>query len=464
MDSIIVLIIFCSLTAFGQKIQPEIKKLAKKIEKYNELESEYVNYAGITTDQYRNFEKLRDKATIEELLLLLKHKNSVVKGYASWALADKMYPEMAEIFAKFLKTGETVANQHGCIMSEDDLATEFYDRVFYQHFQNKLSVTDSIFFQSQILQLDSVILYRKRKHYLLERVLSNNDANPNTYERIKQLAKRKKNSYAIIALAKYGKQSDIPFIIKQGKASFSAISVFPDKEFWEFLLSYKSKEKSLNYFLAISSYKNDNALSVLNDIYINCNSNQVSELDEALIVNYCPLFQDLILQIWEEHKTIDVSITKRLINDCPKKSSKAFADGLLSDKKFNFIELDYNYGVSRLILPLMLQHISKYNSELMLSICNKNILTSGFTKLKSFLDIIKKNEITQTSNVLIQSLKERKQAFDIFHITETLLSFNNIETKKQITKILITNQKNWDWGNWSDHFRKLFKEFNIKID
>ena len=146
-----VLVIILALFAFessGQKIRPEIKKLAQKIEKYNELESDHVGYAGVTTDQYRNFEKLRDKATYDELLQLIEYKNSVVKGYSSWALADKKYPKLVDIFTEFLRTGESATTQHGCIVSEGDLASEFYSRVFYQHFHNVLSVEDSLFFQS----------------------------------------------------------------------------------------------------------------------------------------------------------------------------------------------------------------------------------------------------------------------------------------------------------------------------
>lgn len=448
----------------GQKLRPETKSLIQKIEKYNELESEHVGNAGVTTDQYRNFEKLRDKATIDELLKLLKHRNSVVKGYTSWALADKMYSNLADILAEFLSTGETATTQHGCIVSEGDLATEFYNRVYYQYIHHKLSLKDSLFFQSQIIQLDSVILYSNKNTRLLDKALENNNGNPKTYDRIKKIAKKQDNLNALIALAKYAKQEDIPFIIEQGKSSFLAISVFPEKSFWTFLLNYKSKEKSLDYFLAVTSFKNESALEFINDIYHNCDSTQINDLDEALIKNYCVLYQDIILKIWEEHKTIDLTITQRLINDCPEKSSKAFATGLLSNKRFNLLQLDYNYGSSRLILPLMLKLVSKYNNDLMLSVCNKNIMDTEFTNLESFLDFIKENKITQTTSSLLQRLKEKNRAFEIFHLTETLISFSNFDTNKTVTEILVKNQKDWDWGNWSGHFRKLFEANEIKID
>ena len=103
-QTLIIILTFCTFQISGQNIRPEIKKLAQEIEKYNLFESKHVGVAGTTTDQYRNFEKLRDKATHEELLQLLEYKNSVVKGYSSWALADKMYPKLADIFIFFLRS------------------------------------------------------------------------------------------------------------------------------------------------------------------------------------------------------------------------------------------------------------------------------------------------------------------------------------------------------------------------
>lgn len=461
---LVILLSIWTFQAVGQQLRPEIKKLVEEIAEYNELESEHVGYAGMTTDQYRNFEKLRDKATIEELSQLLKHKNSVVKGYSSWALADRMYPKLADIFSEFLRTGESVTAQHGCIVSEGDLSAEFYNRVYYQHFQRTLTLTDSLFFQDQVRQLDSVILYSNKHTWLSNQALENNNGNPKTYDRIKELAANKNYSEALVALANYQKQSDIPFIIEHGKGAFRAISVFPDKSFWNFLLGYQSEEKSLDYFLAVSSFRNESALKLLTDIYASCDSIQVNELDEALIKNYCVIYQDLILKIWEEHKTIDLTVTKRLIAECPEKSSTAFANGLLSDKASNFLQLDDNYGTASSILPLMIQTISHYNSEVMLSICAKSLLRYQFTELDPFLDYIKENKVSQLTGSLLQRLRDKNQAYEIFHVTETLLSFNNPETTKTLTEMLKANQQDWDWGNWSQSFRKLFEANDMNIE
>lgn len=460
---LIITLMFLTFQLSGQKLRPSIKILVKKIENYNVLETEHVGEAGITTNQYRNYLKLRKKAYTEELLLLLEHKNAVVKGYATWALVDKKYPNLANIFSKFLITGEMVTTLSGCLGTQQDLATELYYRVSYQLFRRKFNTKDSLFFQNQIQDLDSVILYSNIETKLFNTALVNNNGNLKNYSRIKELAEKHNSSSTIVALAKYKKQSDIPFIIKQRRLAFLAISVFPDSLFWDFLMGYKANENSLDYFLAVSSFRNELSLSVLNEIYKSCDSIQINDLAMALIKNYSTLYQDLILKIWEEHKIIELNVAKKLISECPEKCSKSFAKGLLSDKKFHFLELSY-YWSSDLIPSLMLQTISKYDSNLIPLICNKNILTAKFTYLESFLYYIKLNNVSQTTKNLLQRLEEKNQAFEIFHITETLLSFKNPETNKVLTKILILNKSDWDWGNWSDSFKKLFEANDIKID
>ena len=448
----------------AQDIRPKINSLAKKIAKYNQLESEHVGIAGETTVQYENFIELRDKATIDELLELLKHENSVVKGYSSWALADRMYPRLTDIIAYFLAKGDSAATQHGCIVSEEDLASEFYSRVFYQHFHNKLTETDSLFFQSQIQQLDSVILYGSNDGYLMNKALSNNNGNPKNYERIKELAVTNNNKASLVALAKYQNQNDLSFLIEQGEKSFLAISVFPDNKFWYFLLGYRFNEKSLDYFLAVSSYKNDSSTELLNEFYNSCNNTHINNLDEALIKNYCIPYQDLILKIWENYKTIDYAITQSLIADCPEKASLSFAKGLLKDGKYNFLELDYNYGTKDSILPLIFDNIITFNPSLLNEICIKNIENSKFMELATILNIVEENQINETIPAIFDRLSKKNYPFEIFHLTETLLSFDNSEANMQLIKILETNKNDWDRGNWSGHFRELFIEKNIVIE
>jgi hypothetical protein len=454
--------LFISYAVQAHRISRGTKKLVHKIEKCNRLQGAHVGYSGGTPQQYLDFISLRERANTAELLSLLKHKNSVVKGYASWALADNKYPKLYEVLGLFLASEEKVEGQHGCIVSRSDLASEFYYRVYYEKYDNNISKADSLFYVSQIQQMDSVLLYSGKQSYLLDNALENNNANPKTYSRIKELA-GERNPDAIVALAKYQKQEDIPFFTKLDKNSFAPIAVFPDKAFWELLVSYKEEKRTLPYFLAVSSYKNDSAVLVLNEIYAGCDSAQLNLLDEALIKNYCVLYQDILLKIWEEHKTIDLYITQKLIVDCPEKSSLAFTKGLLTDQPFNLLELDYNYGTDDKIVPLMLKNISRYNPDSLLSICNHTIDVADFLILEKFLDFIELNKFTGTTDNLFARMSKEKHAYQIYHLTKTLLSFKDPETNKKLTPALIANQVYWDSGNWSISFRKMLRENGIEF-
>lgn len=452
------------MTSCGsQPIRHEINDLVRKIEKYNVLESEHVGEAGETTDQYRNFIKLREKATIDELLFLLNHKNSVVKGYASWALADREYPKLNEVIKPFIDSGELVKSQDGCIGSTTELASTFYYRILDQRFYNKLTTKDSIFFSSQIQKIDSLIVFSDKNTTVLKEALEGNNANPNTYFRVKELA-LKKNKSAIIALAKYKKTEDIPILIQLGEDSFLAISSFPDKAFWNFLLKYKDSKRSLDFFLAVASFQNKEALELLANIYPTCDSIEINQLDESLIKNYCSKYQDLILKIWENSKTIDLTSTKKLIRDCPKKSSTSFAKGLSNKKTCNFLEIGYNYGTKDSIMPLMIENINKYNGNSLNEIWRKNIATAEYMELVSILDLIKNNHIIDAKQDLLNRLTIKNYPFEIFQISETLLSFKDYKTNIELLRILKENRDDWDRGNWSEEFRKLLTENKLKID
>ncbi|NNT72356.1 hypothetical protein HKT18_09035 [Flavobacterium sp. IMCC34852] len=453
-----------SFQVSAQKIRPEIKNLVQKIEKYNELQSEHVGIGGQTTDQYRNFEKLKNKATINELLELLNHKNSVVKGYTSWALADKKYPKLSNIFTEFLRTGETATTQDGCIVSTDELAREFYHRVLYQHFENKLTEQDSLFFQSQIKQLDSVILYGKHKTDLMSKALENNNGNPKTYERIKYFALNEKNIEAIEALAIYQRKEDIPEFKKLGELAFSAIAKFPDDEFWDFLLSYNLKFESDSYMLAVSAYKTEKSAEVLTNILKTIDKKSIAYLSEVITKNYCTHYQSLILYIWENYKMIDLRATKLIIKDIPEKASISFAKGLLSSQDYRLLEFDNDYGDSEMILPLIFENIKKYQNDKILNICKLNINSTKFIKLGLFLTFIKDNKLTETNNEILNRLEQKNIPFEVFHLTETILSFKNPNDTEKIINLLRANQKDWDRGNWSEHFRNLFKEYAISFD
>jgi len=136
----------------------------------------------------------------------------------------------------------------------------------------------------------------------------------------------------------------------------------------------------------------------------------------------------------------------------------------LNSKAYNFLELDSNYGTKDSIMPLMIETIAKYDKGSLLEICNKNIENADFMELSSVLDLIKKNHIVGTKQNLLKRLKTKNFPFDIFQITETLLSFKDSNTNNKLILILREKRNDWDSGNWSEAFRELLAKNKLELN
>jgi len=151
--SILIITLVVSIsTACGQSVDNIVRKIAD----VNEVQYEHVGIAGQPSE---NYEILKEKADIPTLLELTENKNPVVSCYASWALIEKEYSDLATIFSKYLNSDKSVATFSGCIKSEDNLSSEFYHR-----FWNK--TTDKRTNQT-LVKLDSLILYNNNPYWLL---------------------------------------------------------------------------------------------------------------------------------------------------------------------------------------------------------------------------------------------------------------------------------------------------------
>lgn len=161
----------------------------------------------------------------------------------------------------------------------------------------------------------------------------------------------------------------------------------------------------------------------------------------------------------------DIKAINNIIKDIPEKVSIYFSEGLLlQNNEFQLFNFDYNYQSKEMILPLMLDNIKTYNNNKLLDICKHNIKTAKFINLTKFLTFIKENKLTETNIDILNRLNQKNQAYDIYYLTETILSFNIQENKEVLIKILKFKQTDWDWGNWSKSFRTLLKEYNINIE
>ncbi|MCH2195409.1 hypothetical protein [Kordia sp.] len=228
------IVLLFSIQTFGQDLRPEIKKIAKSMASGAQLEGRYIGIGGMPSNQYSKYKKLKKLATEKELLTLLQHESSIVKGYSAWALVDRKYTDLESIFSTFLNTLETVQSQSGCVVSEDLLAWELYSKVLYPSGKKMLTNKDKKYYIEQLQKLDHIILRKRAYSSLLRLALKNNQANPENYDIIKTLALEDNHVEALTELAKYKNEQDIDAILERGTDAFYAISYFPNPKFWNF--------------------------------------------------------------------------------------------------------------------------------------------------------------------------------------------------------------------------------------
>ena len=456
---IIILSLISIVYLSAQSIRTEIRNIADAIAKEKLLHFEYIGIGGRTSDLYNNFLELRDKATFDELLILENDTNYVLKAYACWALIDKKYSKIPELFIKSLNDNNKILSLNGCTGYVGELSKLLYKRISYCTLTPCYPLLYNPFYIDKLLIIDSIVLYTNKSTALLDYSLMNNNGNPKNYKRIRSIAQNSKNEYALIELAKYKNKNDIQFLIEQEEKSFYPISFFTDEAFWTFLLKYRKINKSYYYFLALASFKSENSTQVLNELLDSCNIHQTQNLAIAIIQNYTKLYENIVFKIWEKNKVIDYSILEKLYKECPNKLSTSLTIGLLSKDKLNLIT-DYSQDS---IIPLMLHVVSKYNQDQLVNICKVNVQNTQFLELEQFLNFVQFNNIKETTSELLERLKGKNEAFEMFHLSKTLLSFKNSKTNSTLKAILKIKKKDWDEGNWTRAFEELFEEYNIRI-
>ena len=127
----IILISLLILTSVNQLRSQDLNVIINRIAKINEVqfEGQSGKYQNI-----KNFELLKKKSNITQLLKLIENKNSVVVCYSSFALIDKNYNQIEKIFTKLLVENKKVTTLGGCLIDEEELPALFYE---YFTFESK---------------------------------------------------------------------------------------------------------------------------------------------------------------------------------------------------------------------------------------------------------------------------------------------------------------------------------------
>jgi len=165
----------------------DINSLVDEISNNNMMESEYVGF-GTKSKEYQRFQKLKSKASNEELIKLVEHENPIVRTYAYFSLIDRNLIKSSVAFENAMQRNETYSTMSADQLSDSDICTEIYFNIINNYPKS----------ETEIKQIDSLIVFKLDESHFLQYMALNEKEHEETYNnRIVELALEFDNHSAI---------------------------------------------------------------------------------------------------------------------------------------------------------------------------------------------------------------------------------------------------------------------------
>jgi len=487
------IMLFLSITCYGKsdydesKISNKTNRIVKKIEKVNFLMGSAVGASGMTPKQFENFEELKKTASIEELIMLTNHPNGVVRCYSFWALLRLKNINLFSIVKNHLNDDTVVQTQFGCIGDVEKVG-DFYLQLVttdYEDEDDNIKLLD----KKQLKELDSLLIYSDNNLNMRFNAILIAEPTEALYPKLRDLVVKENNQSALVTLAKYKNPNDVELILKNrdkdqnddGESghfyTFRAIQNFPDSRFLPFL------EKRLNETLdndhysnewrelykAIASYKNEKALELLTIPFTKVKHQDIKKyhidfLYDAILLNKCKLYDNLLWQIWQEENLITLEGFKYLIKLDSSKTYELSKRKLLPNYQLKsentipvFNESIFTDSLNETILNFILAN----DKPLAYNIIKNKILETGVLDFEIYCKKASELKDSYFIEPLFKRLKTEWNAHVYLQIVETLISFKDNTINKKILETRKENKSmNTDWG--SNSLDEILKKNNIK--
>ena len=463
------------------KISRQTEQVVDKIVKVNELMGEAVGYAGVRPKQFDNFAELQKKASKNELIELTTHPNGVVRCYSFWGLTYNTSINLLPFVLKHISDDENVSTQFGCIGSSEKVGDFFIDLVTPNFVDLDSKKLDSV----QRSMIDSILIYSPNNLYAKQKAIRRANLTEGLYIRARDLVVKEKNQEALVTLAKYRKERDVPLILKNKTGNepddgyfftYRAISEFPHPDF--FPLLKHNLEQTLNddhystewreLYKAIASYKNEEALELLTIPFTQVKHEEIREyhidfLFGALQKFSSPLYDDLLWKIWATEKMISPKVFKYFSGKDPQRAFELTKETLQSPEDFHLTNdmNDYeNMDDSKNLLEMMLGSALTQDWDFAIKAINRNLLSEDISTFQFFA--AKAAQIKDTSFVrqLFMRLEKDDNPYIYLKAAEALIAFKNKDINKRIVETKkINGNLSQGWGG--EEFSKLLRGQNI---
>ena len=179
----------------------DVDSLVISIAEENRVECETIGFGGSSSSLYNKFQKLKRKASKEELIKLTYHDSLAVIGYSSYALIDRELIEPNKLLKRFIEDEQSVSTFCGCIINAETLSSLIYHR----YWNSRIEYPDSEDYEQYVIndtqelqKMDSLILYSKNPDWiLLARAFENRKYSDEYRNRIQELAFDKNDFHAL---------------------------------------------------------------------------------------------------------------------------------------------------------------------------------------------------------------------------------------------------------------------------
>jgi len=431
---------------YGQDKPLTTKKIINEIAKNNYVAPYPNGFINYETHQYKLYIQLQKTATTEELLKYTDDKRPIVRIYAIKCLDDRKFDNLFPLAVKHIHDTKKVRES-------GHRSRDVYVGDFFVGIQN--------ISESERKQLDSIILYTDNKLFYLSGLLSDIEPNEKHYERIRYLAD--KNEFAVIALAKFRKESDIDFIasqiLKNSYFTIEAIEIFPAESFKKTLQTLR--EQGYNYYgteLAVAVYQDKFSVD-----YFNASLSSVKENDfqrkqrskyifEAISKYRDTIYTDLFFKLWEDDHIIDCEIFNYL-TDLDKEQCLRLA--------YNSLQEPNNLDNSSLVILTMLDFLIANDSKSAKEIIKQNIDSANVHKLSYFVEKAVHFKDKGIINSMFYRLENTSNGHIYVPIVKTVLAYQDKELNKRLIESIKQNTEIKDWG--LQKVKENLEEYGLKI-
>jgi hypothetical protein len=318
----IIFLLFLPIAASAQsafdigKLSDEGRAILAKIERDNSVPSDTMGMRFEYLPKDYPLTVLREKLEMNELVMLTKHNNPIVRCYAFKAITMVSEEEAFQILPQHFHDTAQVYTHAGCF-GKDVSVGDFFVGVFKGWEMKRI---DSTYLRA----LDSLLIFTPNQ--LMARSYAMQAMKPDNryYARVREIVTSERDFGALIGLAKFRRTEDIHLImttVVDGRhwiygtfpylANLQAIREFPNPEFLSFLelhleevLNNDTCPSCMLLYYDIAAIGNREAQVLLSRPFLISDANirpkHLIELGRALRMNKNPVYDSLRKRLQEE--------------------------------------------------------------------------------------------------------------------------------------------------------------------